>query len=72
MSYPHSTIPPFYHLFFLVNVPSRFAAASSLIHDEASTPDVLQAKAEAGVVPGWMIAVGFHYPSGMIIIHSYL
>jgi hypothetical protein len=23
------------------------------------------------VVPGWMIAAGFHYPSGMIIIHSY-
>ena len=22
------------------------------------------------VVPGWMVAVGFHYPSGMIIIHS--
>ena len=70
MSYPHSTIlPPI----FLGERPVSFrSAARSLIHDEASTPNVLQAKAEAGVVPGWMVAVGFHYPSGMIIIRSYL
>ena len=71
MSYPHyaTILPPIY---FLVNVPSHFVRPPGpyLIHDEASTPDVL-AKAEAGVAPGWMVAVGFHYPSGMIIIHSY-
>ena len=41
-------MPPFYHLFFLVSVPSRFVLRPGpyLIHDEASTPDVL-AKAEA-------------------------
>ena len=60
MEYPHSTIlPPI----LLGERPVSFrSAARSLIHDEASTPDVL-AKAEAGVVPGWMVAVGFHYPS---------
>ena len=56
-------MPPFYHPFFLVNVPSRFAAARSL-PDPWRSLHALRCphrRKPRPVVPGWMIAVGFHY-----------